>query len=318
MANRRRSSNEVDNYFYSAVKARVKKNTAQSRVMRLRFMYERVISELAVNRFKWTGLPEEIDPRYIELCLYRNALSVFFFDSKKYDKYMAMSGSPSGQRNALDEPLQFTVTGSNYVSQVLDYDECVPIWSNYFRTPDLDIVLIYAERLAEIDRTIDINTASARRTKILAYDENSQLSATNINRMLDNGESVIPVNMQIDEMIKSIDLGVEPESLEKLSIFRNRIYNDCMSLLGIYNHSGEKKERLVSDEVSANDDQIDAIRRVNLNARQFAANRINEKYGLNVEVDYFTQKTDNVTDSNEPIDDESEDEGDGDDADVYY
>src|SRR5699024_8940304 len=77
------------------------------------------------------------------------------------------------------------------------------------------------------------------------------------------------------EMLSALDLGVEPDSIEKLHILRTRIWNECMGLLGIDNANQDKKERLVADEVDANSDKVALSRAVNLKSRQNAAEQIN-------------------------------------------
>ena len=68
---------------------------------------------------------------------------------------------------------------------------------------------------------------------------------------------------------------------------RMRLWNDCMTLLGIQNTNSDKRERMVVDEVNANDGQVKAARNVALMVRQEAANQINRMYpGLNVQVDW--------------------------------
>ena len=46
---------------------------------------------------------------------------------------------------------------------------------------------------------------------------------------------------------------------------------------------------MVADEVGANDEQVEATMRIALNARQQAAQQINDLFGLNVSVDYYNQ-----------------------------
>ena len=120
------------------------------------------------------------------------------------------------------------------------------------------------------------------------YDENTRLSATNINNMIDRGEPTIEVGSDVVNggMVQSFDLGVHPDMLEKLHITRMRLENQMMGELGINNANQDKKERLVADEVDANNDQVAVARSVNLAARKFAALQINDRYGLNVEVEY--------------------------------
>jgi len=78
---------------------------------------------------------------------------------------------------------------------------------------------------------------------------------------------------------------VHPDSLPKLLIARSKMWNDCMTLLGINNSNQDKAERLVAAEVGANDEQIAASRAVSLGARTQAAEQINRMFpDLNVSV----------------------------------
>lgn len=277
---------------FMATGKRAQNNTSNRQAM-LEQMYLRVLGELCMNRFKWTGFPDSVDVRYLEQQLFFNALAVAFVD-RNTDRLMVLRGSATGQRNLTDNPLSFTLTAptlmKSSIPNQISSRHSVPIWANYMRFPDTDIVMNYAWKLAQIDRTIEINVNSARRTKVLVHNENQRLSAKNINNQLDNGDSVIALSTPLQDIVSAVDLGVNPDAIEKLSIVRARLWNECMGLLGINNSNQDKKERLVSAEVGANDDQVNTARRVNLNARQEAAHAINMKFGVNmgfaVSVDY--------------------------------
>lgn len=282
-------------------RGRRNRNQTDNRQTVLEQMYRRILGELAMNRFEWKGFEETgVDPRYLEMMLYFKALAVVFQDTKVInpadgtvvkvgtDQIFALMASPSGNMNLTGNYTAFTLTGPGWQGTRRSIRDCVPVWANYFRVPDLDIVNVYAWKLAQLDRTIEINSQNARRSKILTVGENGRLTAANINDMLDRGESVIPVSMELGEMITALDLGVDPRTLEPLSILRSRIWNEAMGLLGINNSNQDKKERLVSAEVGANDDQVGSARRVNLNARQDAARQINDMFGLEVSVDYYS------------------------------
>lgn len=270
------------------------RNPNANRQVQLENMYMRILGELCMNRFEWKGFPESVDVRYLEMQLYFHALAVGFVD-RNTDKFFVLRGTPTGQRNLTDNPLSFTLTApsllSSRIPNQISARHSVPIWANYFRSPDLDIVQNYAWKLAQIDRTIEINVNSARRTKVIVHNENQRLSAANINRQLDNGDSVIALNMPLEQLISAVDLGINPDAIEKLSIVRARMWNECMGMLGINNSNQDKKERLVAAEVGANDDQVGTMQRVCLNARQDAARAINAKFGdvmgFHVEVDYY-------------------------------
>ena len=57
-----------------------------------------------------------------------------------------------------------------------------------------------------------------------------------------------------------------------------------MTFLGINNANTEKRERLITDEVEANNEHIDLSAECMLKARQRAAEQINELFGTNITV----------------------------------
>lgn len=290
-------------------------NPAIRREASITRMLERNITELAVNRFKWEGLPDSIDPRFLEMCLFFNALAVVYWD-KDYDKLLAVRGTGTGYVNMLDNPVSFQVIGPGanvkpqtptdaaqfYNKTIKAYlpaahvdlpaeekrEMSIPIWANYLRSPEIDIVKIYSSRLAWIDRTLEINAKNARRNKVVTGSPNMQLSMVNAVRSIDQGDELIQLTGPIQDMefLQALDLGINPDSYDKLSLLRTRVWNDAMTLLGIDSANQDKKERLVVAEVGANDSQTDNMRYVSLNARQQACEMINDVFGQNISVEF--------------------------------
>src|SRR5690606_16101390 len=124
-----------------------------------------------------------------------------------FDAYLALKGASTAFVNMVDNPTAFTVIGNDFTSKTLGayrpekkYDDgeekrkAIPIWANYLRMPDWDIVRIYASRLAEMDRTIEINTKNARKSKVVTTSDNTRLSVVNINRQIDEGNGLIQIS----------------------------------------------------------------------------------------------------------------------------
>lgn len=274
--------------------------------------------DMALNRFRWTGIPETWDQRFLETQLLVQGLAVVYWD-KDYDSLLALRGSGMGYVNMIDNPVSFTVIGpgasvdpttdveaSLFNTKTLgayqamvhrrkgeEYpakDKCVPVWNNYTRTGDLPIIRMYASRLAMIDRTLEINTKAARRNKVIKGTPNTQLSMVNFARQLDQGDELLQVTGVMEDMqfIEALDLGVTPDAYEKLGVHRTRVWNECMIMLGIDSANQEKKERMVAAEVSANDSQADAIKLKSLKARREAVDQINKIWDLNIKVEFET------------------------------
>lgn len=256
-----------------------------------RFYYRR-LTELSMNRFQWNNLPVSIDRRHLEQTLLYHGLSVFFWDTR-FNSFMALPGSAAGGWNATDNPRSFHVVAPQYPAITLSARDCVPIWANYTRLPELDAVQIYAQRLAAIDVSLDVNSLHARRTKVVVADENTQHTSANIQRLIDEGAPVVYLRNPLGGQVDATDFSVDPKNIESLHMYKVRLWNECMMMLGINGSNQDKRERVQTAEVEANNEQIDLNRALALNSREYAAQAINRKYADKLEkeitVEYITQ-----------------------------
>ena len=273
-------------------------NLPEVREETIRNMLARKLTELCATRFEWKNLPPEIDERFLEMTLFRYGVAVFtkINSTGKYpaeldlfQRFAVLRGTPSGVWDYEDNPTVFDVYGNQMIhGRRVPGENCVPIWSNYARMPDVDIVNIYSHRLAQLDRTVEINSANARMPRIIVTTDNTRLSVENFNRQIDEGVPTITIDPMLSDVASALDMGVDPNTIEKLHIVRQRVWNECMGLLGIEHANQDKKERLVAAEVGANDEQTSVIRRTNLAAREQACSAINKLFNLNVSVEYHT------------------------------
>lgn len=297
-------------------------NPGRNRKQLYESMYYRVLTEIAVNRFKWEGLPPEIDARFMELTLFRQALSVFFYDDDAiakmngnanggFNRYFALRGSGAGKWNMYDNPVSFRVVGNTMMSRTLQAGkQCIPIWGNTLRTPDYDIVYLQSTKLADVERTIEINLTAMRTPFLFGVEDSERQTFVNLWRQVQEGQPVIfgvkGLIDKIDDKVKLFDLGIDREIVINLQLAKSKMWNETMTLLGINNANQDKKERLVTDEVSANDSQIEAVRNSALTARQSAAEIINSKYDLDISVSWNettpTLEADNLSEMNKQSD----------------
>lgn len=249
-------------------------------------MLMRRMQELSMNRFQWDGLPDEIDARFLEKTLFMQGLAVFCQLPEMFgSKHLALRASPTGDNDYQDNPKAFMVYGNDFYSDMIDADECVPIWSNTMRVPDHDIVHWYATRLAQIERTRDINAMAARHTRIVSANQDQRLTAANIDRQFQEGQTVIYTSTSFDpNSVQVFNLDLEPRVLSEVTLERNQLMNDCLTMLGITNSNQDKKERLVVDEVGAGDEETMMNRAIALGQRQAAAKRISKMFNLTVTV----------------------------------
>ena len=273
-------------------------------------MYQRHLTELCVNRFKWENMPKEMDGmvlRWLELELFYSA-SAIFFQHPDNDKFMVGRAAWIGDINWYDNPTAWTIMGTGLQENIRKTeDECVPIYGNALRTPDTDIVNLYSMKLANLDRTIEMTIKNLRVPKIVTVGEEQRLTWANLMKKVEQGDPYIFGTTALDlGAVQALETGAHPEALPNLLEAKAKMWNECMGLLGL-NNAGvnqDKKERVQAAEVSANDEQVMASRNIHLKARKYAVDKINEMFRLNINVRF-----DDMVDTAIPETDDTESKG---------
>lgn len=246
--------------------------------------YYNQLLNLALSCFEWTNLPDEIDERYLELTLCSEGKIAYFNDDVMGD--IVMKYAENAQPNIYNNPTRIHVYSHTGYSRMLNYDEFEPIYNNYSRTPIIFDLKWYAEKLAEIDRTIDINVMTQKTPVLLKVDQNTKFSLTNMFQQYQGNTPLIVADRSLDmEGIQVMKLDA-PFIAESLNDLKASIMNEALTMLGIDNSNLNKKERLLTNEVVTNLGNVMAMRYTRLDARREAVERINRKFGTSIEVDY--------------------------------
>ena len=113
---------------------------------------------VAINAFEWQGLPDSVDERYLEKMLFWYGQAVWFKDDI-LDKELCLQCVPAGEFDIYGYPIRRNArsTYNSYINADLDESNSVIIYNNRTRTPDLDSTILFAKRLYECERTIDVN-----------------------------------------------------------------------------------------------------------------------------------------------------------------
>lgn len=246
--------------------------------------YYNRLTELAISMFEWVNLPDEIDPRFLELVLFAKGKAVFFKDPDI--GYMALMVTDMGPMNPYRIPLRRRAYASNGYNAELTIDDSVMIYNNYLRTPSKLDVEMFSRRLYNIDRTIDINVNGQKTPILVECEESQRLTLENLYMQYDGNKPIIFGDTALqNQPLKAVSTGV-PYVADKLTMLKTQYWNEALTYLGISNLNIQKKERLVSDEVARNMGGVIASRYSRLNARKDACQEINKMFGLNIDVEY--------------------------------
>lgn len=242
------------------------------------------LQEIAINMFEWSGLPDTIDERFLELTLCEYGYLVYFNDEVIGDLVAtAMIGGPL---DVYRIPIYRRAYAYNGYQKDLDNTNSVLVFNNYLHTPSMLTILLYARRLYEIERTIDVNVKAQKTPVAILCDESQLFTMKQVYEKFDGNEPIIFGAKNLD--LKNIQaLQTEaPFVADKLNILKRQIWNEAMTIFGVENANTEKKERLVSDEILSNLGGVQAQRYVMLNSRRQAAKQINKMFGTDIEVNF--------------------------------
>lgn len=244
------------------------------------------LMELSVSMFEWKNLPSTCDVRYLELALFMNGSAVFFQDDVLED-YVALDVICSGRLDVYGNPvLRKAYSRYNQYQKLLKGSNSVIIWNNYLRTNSVLDVEMFAKRLYNLDRIIDVN-ANAQKTPILIKcDETQRLTMLNVYKEYDGNSPVIFGDKALNSNGLEVLSTGAPYVADKIYQLKTQIWNEALTYLGISNINVQKKERLITDEVTRNQGGTIASRYSRLESRREAVRKINEMFGLNIEVNY--------------------------------
>lgn len=243
------------------------------------------LTELAISMFEWKNLPDTVDARYLELHLFETGCMVYFKDDVIGD--LCLDCIVNGRLDVYGNPLlRRAYSGYNNYQKLLSYKDSVIIWNNYLHSNSILDVEMFARRLYNIDRIIDIN-ANAQKTPVLVLgNEKQRLTLLNLYKEYDGNAPFIFGDKNLDiNALKALSTNA-PYVCDKLYQLKTQIWNEALTYLGISNINIQKKERLISDEVTRNQGGTIASRYSRLESRRQAVEKINDMFGTNIEVNY--------------------------------
>ena len=243
------------------------------------------LTELAISMFEWKNLPDTIDSRYIELRLFMNGSVVYFNDDVIGNLCLDMISS--GNFDVYGNPiLRRAYSFYNNYQKLLKPSNSVIVWNNYLRTNSILDVKMFAQRLYNLDRIIDVNANAQKTPTIVQGTEKQRLTLINLYKEFDGNAPFIFGDKNLDiSSLKAISTEA-PYVCDKIYQLKTQIWNEALTYLGISNISIQKKERMISDEVTRNQGGTIASRYSRLECRREGVKKINEMFGTNIEVNF--------------------------------
>lgn len=286
-------------------------------------MYLSYMLSADVSMFEWSGLPDELDPRYIEMWLHLYGSVGFALPDDSSFFVCGFQPARTGDLDIYGDGRQMILTTCNGLEYTRSIGEDgVIIYNSPSRMPDIDL-LIDSESMAAIDKSLSINVRLSRVAPVLFGQNGVQTNRlTECLQSIVEGELFTVQGGSKDDIFPQDHLldTMEPTSPERaqylqyLSEYWDDVQRRHFARRGLAAKTTTKHAQVSQDEVHGLDCISWFYPLACLAERQKAVDQINKIWGLNVSVklsEVWEQEYQGYIDRLEVLSDETTDQSPG-------
>ena len=234
---------------------------------------------LATSIFTWENLDKVAgfgSERFLEQVLYENGRACFVNDPEL--GILALKVNPSDHLNVYNLPIRVEAWSLGYNKQ-FPFDDIVYVMNNNLQKPTLPTMMLIAKRLADTERTIDVNLV-AQKTPVLI--EGDQKTIMTLKQVYEQYTGNMPFifgskNFDLANTLSTIKTDA-PYVIDKLTDHKKDLMSEALNILGIDNFFGEKKERLITSEAEIGENLTNYYLNCFYKTRKEACDLLNEKF----------------------------------------
>ena len=269
-------------------------------------VFNRLVAK-AVNQYEWTGdVPETIDTFFFEEQLLFRGFACWIKVSD--DIYWSLPCVPVGTQNIYYEHNFYRAVSlgysqdfkaiTHYNKEVFDiisqidssnttpYEGCV-CFDNTQKYPMIETISIYTDKIVDAMRTIDVLSKQLKLGSIIETDEDSKVAIQTAITQIDQNILAIYASPSIATRLKeskTLATGTAPTALVAAWNHLTSLWSEFNTAFGINNmNRTEKRERLLVDEVNANNEEIGLNELFRLDQRNHFCENLKAAFGINVE-----------------------------------
>ena len=240
------------------------------------------LSSIVGNVFDYEGL-ESIDEIDLKRCF---LFSHYVGFSDKLRKFVPLT--PAGTRNFYNEYTEFRPAVGDETEDYSVYSDknIVGFSRSFYTINDAYVCYIYACRLAELVISIDNAVVASRILNIFVGNENQKLELEEMFQRINLGYPYT-IKEEFNENSAKILQLQQPTEINKFYDAYRDIINEFLMVEGLSSLvNPAKKERLLTDEISSNEDIKSTILMDKYQNRQAFLDKINAKYGTDYQVKF--------------------------------
>lgn len=294
-------------------KAKTNKKLAQYKnYVEFQNVFARLVKK-ALARYSFEGLPDTVNERVLKMSLLFHG-SVCFFE--KEGNLLALPAMPNSNltlygdfkscfvygRNGYHAEIPLYIHGGadskivdkGYMTLPSNTPSGVWVRENEMVYPFLNYCVAYAEKIADTQRTLDVTRSNMKRPYIVVAEEQVVPSIKKfMEDKNDNVDYVVSSGVFDVNKVNVIPFQSTPENLKACTDLVEWYMNDFDALCGLNsNANSDKKERLIVDEVNANNESIEQSVDSVVEYMQSQLDDVNKYFGTNITIGVTNKEDD--------------------------
>lgn len=244
-------------------------------------MFQNDLIELALSRFRWVGLPETCNERYLEWVLLTEGSATLAYPSLTSETLLSLKSVQQGAPNMYDEPRSWRALGATGKTNFMcNWTNGVWIWENSTRYPLMVKINIWARELADIMRTKQINRYHMRMPLVITGPQDRAFDVQNFYKNIANGEPFVLAYDNFSDIQTSATMPERAREYigDKLHAEWSNTWDAIYRELGI-DSMPFKEERMIEDEVNSTMQPTELARLSPLTTRRAACDKLNARFG---------------------------------------
>lgn len=237
---------------------------------------------IAVNRFRWEGLPSTCDPRYLEIQLHRSGIATICHDADTPDVWQTLMAAPQGEWNDYGIPTEWRARGYNDSDYKVTPATGELVYYSQTRLNPWGAIMQYAVKLTHIQRTSDVNLMHQQHPWVMLMPREKQMELINVFKQISGYEPAIlgdSANKALLELNEgncfTLDLKVPFLGKELTEQYQN-VLNQYLLFMGVPHIMFEKSERMITEEATAGNSTTNILLKNCLDARRWACKQLRE------------------------------------------
>lgn len=252
------------------------------------------IIRIASNRFRWEGLPDSVNVKFLEQTLLKFGMATIAHPKGAPDMWYGLQVGGIGDLNAYGEPVSWRAQGVDAKTSfdvdasngVLVYNSNQIYGGGYNGGDSMWLAFeLFARKLAHYDRTEDVNLMMQQAAWFITCQQEKRQEALNLFKQVSGFEPAVMTSPNVQSEIGFDVLKTDvPFIGDALNTAKRNVWNAVYEYLGVPHLSFEKGERMIEQEAEGNNAPTSLRLLDGLKPRRTAAQQLGKLLGNDVDV----------------------------------